>query len=1105
MHHFHTLDSAQYAIDFESVHVTTCACTPIPVLLVQHGVFPTSPTRPQTGVSIELLDIYCALFEHSCDAIMALAAALRTIYKRRGFCVLSKQTPGALATDPFCEGLGNAVLWFSNLQDRIRVKARSPGCVSRVLPSPLPLPPQPSTPPPPQPSAQSPPTGLTPGRANRVLRERCPACFGLNEWGRPLVDGGDVQFGADGCFSYWHVRSAGDGPISHDPQYFISQDKVNKVRERIAKARKKPPARFKAPIPQAAVDACNQSWDAANENKKKADPKQYDSSGIFAMTCRHSQVLFLCDIDTPRERQEYIVACLEEVNSHLPPQATVLQAYDVGCVAYNSFNKFSILSEGLRPRVDFVINTMHAYGHQWICQLIYSPRLRRRAGLSDHEGVERIWSRIRKLIPLTRHQWKSRRIWTLDQYIAFVNDEGCDSLGTWIERQRKNLTKKQGGALKVLQDCQIPESELRLQWQAQKEAQTSVQSYAPTRLRHELEKIIALQTQIDGVENSIAEAKTSITSAGASTQSLALLKSLEATHETLSSQAEVLYTSLNLHGMFPELKDLPLEFVTTLVLMDNLKKSIRQRVVGSFLEWESLRRAVKGRREAPGTKMYQATSKAIAKCEPALLRSVAKFNGYCAALEDLRPTTCDIPIPPPLATDLTGLRNDPYLQQDVWMALSGGAPPRWLSDENVRDGIRSLHVADRCAEEAVQLNVERRNLRTWLDQELAIVAYAMISAVSPASTPAATLTPVSAASTADASTAAASHVPASTAFRISDNILQGDAPTTVVLSTEPRISRSATRPTVTVEVELAVEDIFEGGEMGGDDFVASEELDPGVESDDEVLYVGEVLRNMSCDAEDETSAITAQPVDYEIQWDCLVWNQFFEPIDRTSHYDHIVVGTEGRPKQTIAVADLARLQHPTALLNGFCMNGVAAAMLEWFTQNTDPTAAGIAHRCAVLSTYDLPRVRYNCCDAELWRALVPTKYWEKSVWIVPVHRLTEKHWMLIIVVPHEEALYFFDSMNGRNWHPDLRVRETAWVARPLRSLVRLSFLFLHITLIDIIQAHAPLQTNSYDCGLWVLCTMATVMRGHALPAITEADMADVRELFKDLVLTLPTS
>ncbi|KAJ7880684.1 hypothetical protein B0H13DRAFT_1630293, partial [Mycena leptocephala] len=60
-------------------------------LLMQNGVFPMSPTKPQTGVSIDLLDIYRALFERSCEAINALSAALHTIYDRRGFHVLSSK------------------------------------------------------------------------------------------------------------------------------------------------------------------------------------------------------------------------------------------------------------------------------------------------------------------------------------------------------------------------------------------------------------------------------------------------------------------------------------------------------------------------------------------------------------------------------------------------------------------------------------------------------------------------------------------------------------------------------------------------------------------------------------------------------------------------------------------------------------------------------------------------------------------------------------------------------------------------------------------------------------------------------------------------------
>ena len=45
---------------------------------------------------------------------------------------------------------------------------------------------------------------------------------------------------------------------------------------------------------------------------------------------------------------------------------------------------------------------MHAYSHQWSCQLVYNPRLQPGLGLTDGEGVERLWSRLRKLIGITQ-------------------------------------------------------------------------------------------------------------------------------------------------------------------------------------------------------------------------------------------------------------------------------------------------------------------------------------------------------------------------------------------------------------------------------------------------------------------------------------------------------------------------------------------------------------------------------------------------------------------------------------------------------------------------------------------------------------------------------
>jgi hypothetical protein len=82
---------AQTCTDLEEVQIVTWPCKPVALLLVENGVFPASPTKVQTGVSIDLLEVYRALFERSCDAITALAAALQTIYDRRGFRVSAQR------------------------------------------------------------------------------------------------------------------------------------------------------------------------------------------------------------------------------------------------------------------------------------------------------------------------------------------------------------------------------------------------------------------------------------------------------------------------------------------------------------------------------------------------------------------------------------------------------------------------------------------------------------------------------------------------------------------------------------------------------------------------------------------------------------------------------------------------------------------------------------------------------------------------------------------------------------------------------------------------------------------------------------------------------
>jgi hypothetical protein len=56
----------------------------------------------------------------------------------------------------------------------------------------------------------------------------------------------------------------------------------------------------------------------------------------------------------------------------------------------------------MTDRIVFAISAMHAYAHQWICQIVYNPRMQQFFGLTDGEGVERLWSRLRDLIGILR-------------------------------------------------------------------------------------------------------------------------------------------------------------------------------------------------------------------------------------------------------------------------------------------------------------------------------------------------------------------------------------------------------------------------------------------------------------------------------------------------------------------------------------------------------------------------------------------------------------------------------------------------------------------------------------------------------------------------------
>jgi hypothetical protein len=87
------------------------------------------------------------------------------------------------------------------------------------------------------------------------------------------------------------------------------------------------------------------------------------------------------------------------------------------------------------------------------------------------------WLLLGLHLALLIHPKSSRRIWTIDQYTVFVNEDGLSRLGDWIVQQREtNLVNKYKAAKKTIRECQVPIPELRSQWDAQKAAETSIRS-----------------------------------------------------------------------------------------------------------------------------------------------------------------------------------------------------------------------------------------------------------------------------------------------------------------------------------------------------------------------------------------------------------------------------------------------------------------------------------------------------------------------------------------------------------------------------------------------------------------------------------------------------
>jgi len=96
-----------------------------------------------------------------------------------------------------------------------------------------------------------------------------------------------------------------------------------------------------------------------------------------------------------------------------------------------------------------------------------------------------------------------------------------------------------------------------------------------------------------------------------------------------------------------------------------------------------------------------------------------------------------------------------------------------------------------------------------------------------------------------------------------------------------------------------------------------------------------------------------------------------------------------------------------------CINNGAILLLLHF----NPVQSD---KIAIISTLALSTLD----DGALWQLLRRSSFWQKNIWLVPIHRTAPyKHWVLSIVDFTHQELKYFDSIADMNlWKEDVQVQ-----------------------------------------------------------------------------------
>ncbi|KAJ3513219.1 hypothetical protein NMY22_g15109 [Coprinellus aureogranulatus] len=686
-------------IGFTDVRVVdVCSCASAQHLL-SLGFFPCAPIRPSIAFDLRLLRFLQELHCRTSPNITAFTGALESTLLCSGFSFKGQ--------DSVRRKLGKALQFYSVLV------AKTDAYV-----------PQEDLP------------------AGNYLSRCCPLCFG----GEMLSDDTSspiVIVCIDACFTHKRRRpargSGNDAAITLPRTVFLTVAEVEAARILVESARPntthaQPSAKSAKDqsdniepgmkIPPSVLDACNESFTAADEKRQKASTQFFIDTGLMAILCRHDQVLWLVNMTTPGERQFYAIALITKLFESIPDEVNVGILYDIGCQLDRSCRKWDFLSP-YSDRILWGISIFHAYGHQWPCQLVYHPRKTSGFGLSDGEGCERFWSAIQHLIPSLRVSGYHTRILKLDLQAAWLQQQNLQHFGQWVTRKSIACQEKLAGAKSTLQSIKIREAVLRSQWELQLQEQTKPLVAATAGLsKKSIKAILGLldysqsldedRVRIDGLLENPATFETDDIDDLLSQRMELLSKKTQVSEEIQRRRGDLgVSEEADLKSMMGD------KYLQARMQAKALRDRIQSKLRNRKFELERLNRVY--HMASAGAPPSNHVSGQFSRSQPGIINLLKKYNTLCAKIEGMvtaQTAPPGVAAPKPLDRQtLFALDVDDAIWLDPGLTDMVDEVPPWLGDEKTREGIKALLLQDRCLEELQHLQREVDSMVHWFSYE----------------------------------------------------------------------------------------------------------------------------------------------------------------------------------------------------------------------------------------------------------------------------------------------------------------------------------------------------------------------------------------------------